>query len=63
MCHCFNCCTWYDKFCSFTIRAMLQRSVTNAKTWFVHQYTIAAYATVTLTIDIEFVILVSKFYY
>lgn len=56
MCHCFNCCTWYDKFCSFTIRAMLQRSVTNAKTWFVHQYTIAACVTVTITTEIELVI-------
>lgn len=36
---------------------MLQGSVTNAAIWYVHQYTKAAYATVTITTDIEFVIL------
>lgn len=46
-----------EEFCSFTIRAMIQRSVTNAKTWFVRQYTKTACATVTITTGIELVII------
>lgn len=52
----FNCCILFDKFCSFTILAMIQKSVTNAAIWFVRQYTKDACAKVTTTTEIELVI-------